>query len=95
MDSLITTFHIDWKMIIAQLINFVVVFFVLYRYALKPLAKLMEERGTTIEDGLKNADKQKELLALLDLYLSLLNALELPELHFAPAQQMRQALHRG
>ena len=64
MDSLITTFHIDWKMIIAQLINFVVVFFVLYRYALKPLAKLMEERGTTIEDGLKNADKQKELLAL-------------------------------
>ena len=64
MDSLITTFHIDWKMIIAQLINFAVVFFVLYRYALKPLKKLMEERGATIESGLQNADKQKELLAL-------------------------------
>ena len=63
MDSLITTFHIDWKIIIAQLINFVIVFAVLYYFALKPLAKLMDERSRTIEGGLQNADKQKELLA--------------------------------
>ena len=63
MDSLITTFHIDWKIIIAQLINFAIVFAVLYYFALKPLAKLMDERSKTIEGGLQNADKQKELLA--------------------------------
>ena len=63
MDSLITTFHIDWKIIIAQLVNFAVVFAVLYVFALKPLKKLMDERGQTIKGGLDNADKQKELLA--------------------------------
>ncbi len=63
MDSLITTFHIDWKIIIAQLFNFAVVFFVLYRFAIKPLKKLMDERGAAIAGGLENADKQKELLA--------------------------------
>lgn len=63
MDSLISTFHIDWKMILAQAINFGIVIFVLYRFALKPLKKLMDERGATIQGGLDNAKKQEELLA--------------------------------
>ncbi len=62
MDSLITTFHIDWKIIIAQLVNFAIVFAVLYFFALKPLKKLMDERSETIKGGLDNAEKQKELL---------------------------------
>ncbi len=63
MDSLVSTFHIDWHLIIAQLVNFAVVFFVLWYFALKPLKKLMDERGKTIEGGLENAKKQEELLA--------------------------------
>ena len=63
MDSLISTFHIDWHLIVAQAINFVVVLLVLYFFALKPLKKLMDERGKTIEGGLENAEKQKALLA--------------------------------
>jgi F-type H+-transporting ATPase subunit b len=63
MDSLIATFHIDWKIMLAQAINFAVVLFVLYRYALKPLKKLMDERGATIQSGLDNAKKQEALLA--------------------------------
>ena len=63
MDSLISTFHIDWHLILAQAINFVVVIAVLYFFALKPLAKLMQERGETIKGGLDNAEKQKELVA--------------------------------
>ena len=62
MDSLISTFHIDWHMIIAQVIDFAVVFFVLYKFALKPLTKLMDERAATITGGLDNAKKQEELL---------------------------------
>ena len=62
MDSLISTFHIDWHMIIAQVIDFAVVFFVLYKFALKPLKKLMDERAATITGGLDNAKKQEELL---------------------------------
>lgn len=63
MDSLISTFHIDWHLIAAQAVNFVVVIAVLYFFALKPLKKMMDERGETIKGGLDNAEKQKELLA--------------------------------
>ncbi|OGI65271.1 hypothetical protein A3A95_03515 [Candidatus Nomurabacteria bacterium RIFCSPLOWO2_01_FULL_39_18] len=62
MDSIISTFHIDWKIIIAQMINFGVVFVVLYIYALKPLGKLMKERGEKIEAGINDAKKSGELL---------------------------------
>lgn len=40
---------------IAQAINFGVVFTVLYIYALKPLSKLMEERKNKIEKGIEDA----------------------------------------
>lgn len=62
MDSFISTFHIDWKIIIAQVINFAVVLFVLQLLALKPLKKLMRERSEKIESGLNDAKTNAELL---------------------------------
>ena len=62
MDSLISTFHIDWKIILAQVINFGVVFVVLYVYALKPLSKLMSERSEKIDKGINDAKKNEETL---------------------------------
>lgn len=63
MDSFIETFHIDWKIIIAQSINFVIVLFVLYFLIVKPLKKLMKERSENIEGGLHDAKANAELLA--------------------------------
>lgn len=62
MDSFIETFHIDWKIIIAQAINFTIVLFILQFLALKPLKKLMKERSERIEGGLNDAAKNAELL---------------------------------
>lgn len=62
MDSFIETFHIDWKIIIAQALNFIVVLFVLQYLALKPLKKLMKERTERIEGGLNDAAKNAEIL---------------------------------
>ena len=62
MDSIISTFHIDWKIIIAQIINFAVVFTVLYIFALKPLSKLMSERSEKISKGVNDAKTNAELL---------------------------------
>jgi F-type H+-transporting ATPase subunit b len=62
MDSLITTFHIDWKIIIAQAINFGIVFLVLYFFAIKPLKKLMGERSQKISGGLDDAKENAKLL---------------------------------
>jgi F-type H+-transporting ATPase subunit b len=63
MDSFIETFHIDWKIIIAQSINFIIVLFVLYFLIVKPLKKLMKERSENIEGGLHDAKANAELLA--------------------------------
>lgn len=62
MDSIISTFHIDWKTIIAQMINFGVVFAVLYFFALKPLTKIMKERTKKIEKGIEDAKENQVLL---------------------------------
>ena len=63
MDSFIETFHIDWKIIIAQTINFVIVLFVLYFFMVKPLKKMMHERSKTIQTGLNDAKINTEVLA--------------------------------
>lgn len=41
----------------AQLVNFVIVFFVLWRFALKPLMKTMSDRSKTIEQSLRHAEE--------------------------------------
>jgi len=62
MESIISTFHIDWKIIIAQAINFSIVFVILYVYALKPLEKLMAERAEKISKGIEDAKNNENLL---------------------------------
>jgi len=62
MESIISTFHIDWKIIIAQAVNFGVVFVVLYIFALKPLSKLMAERAEKIAKGITDAQSNENLL---------------------------------
>ncbi|MEK7106488.1 MAG: F0F1 ATP synthase subunit B [Patescibacteria group bacterium] len=62
MDSFITTFHIDWKILIAQGINFAIVLLLLYFFALKPLKKVMSERTNVIEKGIADAKHNAELV---------------------------------
>ena len=63
MNELISTFHIDWKLMIAQIINFSIVFGLLYWLAAKPLSKLMKDRTKEITDGLDNAKKAEQEVA--------------------------------
>ncbi|MCX6752353.1 MAG: F0F1 ATP synthase subunit B [Candidatus Nomurabacteria bacterium] len=62
MNEFIATFHIDWKLMIAQLINFGIVFLAFYLLAAKPLSKLMKERGETISKGIDDAKINAEVL---------------------------------
>lgn len=63
MEELIKTFHIDWKLIIAQLVNFAIVLFVLQRYAYGPILKMMTERSEKIEKGIKDSEHAHKKLA--------------------------------
>ena len=62
MEELIQTFHIDWKLLIAQLINFAIVLFVLWKFAIKPLSKTMDKRTNDIEKSIDDAKKIEENL---------------------------------
>jgi len=63
MDSLISAFHLDLKLLIAQLVNFGVVFIVLYLLIFKPLFKTTGERSKTIAKSLQEAKEIEERLA--------------------------------
>lgn len=60
MEAILDTFHVDVKILIAQVINFAIVFSVLYYFAIKPLLKIIKERGEKIEGSLKDAENIKK-----------------------------------
>lgn len=62
MDEFISTFHIDWKLMLAQVVNFGLVILALYFLAAKPLRKLIDDRTKEITDGLENAKSNAEIL---------------------------------
>ncbi len=58
--SLIGMFGINWKLFLAQMINFGIVLFVLWKWVWKPVTSNMEERTKKIEESLINADRITE-----------------------------------
>lgn len=62
-ESLIGRFGIDWRIIIAQAINFLIVAVLLYKFAFKPVLSTLEERQEKISDGLQYAEEMKSQLA--------------------------------
>lgn len=54
---------IDLKLIIAQLINFGILFFLLSKFAYKPIMNMLDERQKKIEQGLADAEASAKKLA--------------------------------
>lgn len=57
------TLGIQWPKLIAQFVNFAIVLFVLWRFAYKPVFKLLEARRLKIAEGIADAEKIKAELA--------------------------------
>jgi F-type H+-transporting ATPase subunit b len=57
------TFGVDWSHLIAQTISFLIVCALLYRFAYRPVLKMLEDRRQQIALGLANAEKIKAELA--------------------------------
>jgi len=53
---------IDGKLLLAQAVNFLVLLFILHRFAYKPMLAFLEKRTERIEEGLKNAEEAKKRL---------------------------------
>ena len=50
---------LDWRILLAQTISFSIVFFVLWRFAYKPIFTMLQERRDKIAEALANAEKIK------------------------------------
>jgi F-type H+-transporting ATPase subunit b len=72
--ELLQKLGINWKLLVAQIVNFLILLFVLYRFAYKPVLKLLNDRTKKIEKGLKDTElahrklqeitqKEKEMLS--------------------------------
>jgi len=55
-ETLLGTLGIDWKLFLAQLVNFAIVLFVFWKWVVKPLGTTLTNRQEKIEQGLKNAE---------------------------------------
>jgi F-type H+-transporting ATPase subunit b len=62
-ERIVTTFGVDWPHLIAQIISFGIVCFVLYRYAYRPVLKMLEERRDQIAQSMADTEKIKAQLA--------------------------------
>jgi F-type H+-transporting ATPase subunit b len=62
-EQIARTFGVDWPHLISQMITFSIVCFLLYRFAYRPVLKVLADRRQLIAEGLANAEKIKTELA--------------------------------
>ncbi|MFY9461994.1 MAG: hypothetical protein WAP51_02215 [Candidatus Sungiibacteriota bacterium] len=63
MAELIHQFGIDWRLLVAQAVNFFILFFVLWRFAYRPVLAILAERRKKIEEGLNMREEAERKLA--------------------------------
>jgi F-type H+-transporting ATPase subunit b len=62
-EEIARTFGVDWPHLLAQTISFGIVCIVLYRFAYRPILKMLEERRYLIAQGLANTEQIRAELA--------------------------------
>src|SRR3989344_4509049 len=60
--EIIKNFGLDPLLLGAQIVNFLIIFYVLKRFLYKPVLGILKKREDTIKDGLKQADEGRKLL---------------------------------
>lgn len=54
---------IDWRLLIAQIVNFLILLIILRKFLYKPVLKILHDRSKKIEKSLKDAEKIEKNLA--------------------------------
>ncbi|MBU6321579.1 MAG: F0F1 ATP synthase subunit B [Patescibacteria group bacterium] len=66
MNQLFAAFGIDWKLLIAQAVNFGIVLFALWCFLYAPVMRMLEKRRTVVAQGVEDARRAAEKLAGAD-----------------------------
>lgn len=62
MKEILYILGIDWKLIIAQIINFFILFFIIYKFFAQPLNEIIEKRRKEILEGYKIREDAENLM---------------------------------
>jgi F-type H+-transporting ATPase subunit b len=65
-DQIAKDFGVDWPHLLAQTVSFAIVCGLLYRFAYKPVLKMLETRRQQIAQGFENAEKINARLKSID-----------------------------
>jgi F-type H+-transporting ATPase subunit b len=65
-SKIVQDFGISWPFFLAQVLNFCVVGFVLWKFAFKPVMATLDERQKKIADGLRYAEEMKAKLEAVE-----------------------------
>jgi len=65
--DILNLFGVDWRLMLAQLVNFVIVVVILWWFALKPLTATMKKRSDEISRGLTDAEAAAKKLKEVEL----------------------------
>lgn len=66
MEQIIESFGIDWRLFLAETVNFLIVLSILYWFVFRKISSLLDERNKTIADGVENAEKAEQKLVEAD-----------------------------
>jgi F-type H+-transporting ATPase subunit b len=65
MNEILSAFGVDWPSLLAQVVNFAILVFILSKFVYRPMLKIIDERRSIIASSLKKAeeiDRRRELL---------------------------------
>lgn len=60
----IQSLGIDWKLLVAQIINFVILLFILRKFLYTPILKMLDKRKVSIEEGIESSREAETKLAM-------------------------------
>lgn len=63
MEAILDVFGIDWKLLVVQTVNFLVLLAALGYFLYRPIMKLLDDRKKIVSDGVINAEKAERALA--------------------------------
>lgn len=67
MEELLEKLGIDWRLLIAQIVNFAILFVILRKFLYRPVLAMLAERGERIAKGLADAEQSSERLRGVEL----------------------------
>lgn len=66
MSALLTTFGIDWHLLVAQVVNFLLLVAALTWFLYKPVLKMVRERERVVAKGVEDAEESARILREAD-----------------------------